>query len=79
VTTSHASAALTSLLAFLTGIALIIIPWSSLWDNNHFLEYLPHLRPVLLTGAARAAVTSLGIIDLFIGVTEARRLTPPPE
>jgi len=54
------------------GILLIVLPWTPLWQENHFLGWLPE-RWVdwLMTGAARGIVSGLGLLDLWIGLEEA--------
>lgn len=71
--------AVTSFLAIFTGVILLVVPWSSLWDYNHFLDYTPYLEPWLLTDAARYAVAGLGLLDLVVGITEARRIGRAPD
>jgi formate/nitrite transporter FocA (FNT family) len=59
---------------FEIGLFLVFIPWSELWTSNFLLNYAPAIRPVVLHSAFRAAVTVLGGIDIFIGISELRRL-----
>ena len=56
---------------FEVGLFLIVVPWSSLWENNLLLSYLPRLRPLLLSYFVRGAVSGLGLIDFWFGITEA--------
>jgi hypothetical protein len=56
------------------GLFLIIIPWSELWESNYLLNYAPGLRPAVLHTSFRAGVTVLGVIDIFIGLSELRHL-----
>jgi hypothetical protein len=59
---------------FEIGLFLVIIPWSELWEGNYFLQYIPRFRPLIVHPVFRAAVTTLGIIDILIGVSELRNL-----
>lgn len=59
---------------FEIGLFLVIIPWSELWEGNYFLQYLPRFRPLIVHPIFRAAVTTLGGIDILIGVSELRNL-----
>ncbi len=54
------------------GILLVVLPWTPLWQENHFLGWLPE-RWVdwLMTGSARGVVSGLGLLDLWIGLEEA--------
>lgn len=56
---------------FEVGLFLIVVPWSSLWENNLLLTYVPQLRGVLLNDFVRGAVSGLGVIDFWLGLTEA--------
>jgi hypothetical protein len=67
---------------FEIGLFLVFIPWSELWEGNYLLSYIPALRPVVLHGVFRAAVSALGGIDILIGISELRHFvkslrTPP--
>lgn len=55
---------------FEVGLFLIIVPWSSFWENNFLLSYVPDLRPLVLNNFFRGAVSGLGVIDFWIGITE---------
>jgi hypothetical protein len=58
---------------FEIGLFLVFIPWSELWEGNYLLlTYTPVLRPYVLHNAFRLAVTGLGGIDIFIGLSELR-------
>lgn len=57
---------------FEIGLFLVFIPWSELWEGNGLLAYIPRLRPFILHDGFRTAVTGLGGLDLFIGLTELR-------
>lgn len=58
---------------FEIGLFLVIIPWSELWEGNYLLLYIPNFRPFILHTVFRAGVTSLGAIDILIGISELRR------
>jgi hypothetical protein len=62
------------LFCFEFGFFLIIVPWSSLWENNLLFSYAPGLRPLFLNYLVRAGVSGLGVLDFLIGVSEVRRL-----
>jgi hypothetical protein len=57
---------------FEIGLFLVFIPWSELWEGNHLLEYIPNFRPLILHNVFRAGVTTLGAIDIGIGISELR-------
>ena len=76
---STAVTVLTGLISFCAGTLLVILPWSAFWDHNHFFQLWPPLETILVNDVARIAVTSLGLIDFVLGLTEVRRLTHPSE
>jgi hypothetical protein len=59
------------LFCFEIGLFLVFVPWSALWEHNAVLLYLP-LRGLLLNNFVRGAVSGLGVIDLFIGLSELK-------
>jgi hypothetical protein len=79
VRSSTVAAALLSLVSFCAGTLLIILPWSSFWDNNHFFQLWPPLETLLLSTLVRVAVTGLGLMDFVVGIAEMQSLTGTPE
>ena len=54
------------------GVALMVIPWwTRVWDNNMFINARPALAAILHTGAVRGLVSGLGLLDIWIGISEA--------
>jgi hypothetical protein len=54
------------------GVLVAILPWwTRVWDNNMFINSHPALAAVLHLGAVRGLVTGLGLLDIWIGVSEA--------
>jgi hypothetical protein len=53
------------------GIVLIALPWSYLWNNNSLLAHWPWLRHFLQLGFVRGAISGLGFLDLWLGISEA--------
>jgi hypothetical protein len=52
------------------GLLLIVVPWSSFWERNYFLQIMPALRPVLTNSFVRGAVSGLGVVNLCAGLIE---------
>jgi hypothetical protein len=52
------------------GLALIFVPWTSLWDRNYFAELEPHARALVTSHYLRGAVSGLGLVNLGAGVSE---------
>jgi hypothetical protein len=54
------------------GVILTVLPWwSQVWDKNLFFLEHPALWSVMRLGAIRGIVSGLGLLDIWIGVTEA--------
>ena len=60
------------LFCFEIGLFLVFVPWSTLWDHNVILLYLP-VRGLLLNNFVRGAVSGLGVVDLCLGLGELNR------
>jgi hypothetical protein len=59
------------LFCFLVGAVLAVIPWSPrLWDHNGWLLGHPSLNALLNHGWVRGLVSGLGLIDVWIGISE---------
>ncbi|ADW70573.1 hypothetical protein [Granulicella tundricola] len=54
------------------GIIVAILPWwTSVWDHNLFFQSRPWLWSVLRLGAVRGIISGLGLLDIWIGISEA--------
>jgi hypothetical protein len=54
------------------GILVAILPWwTRIWDQNMFINAHPALAVVLHNGAVRGVISGLGLIDIWIGISEA--------
>jgi hypothetical protein len=54
------------------GVLVMILPWwTRIWDHNAFIQSRPALAAVLHTGAVRGLISGLGLLDIWIGVSEA--------
>jgi hypothetical protein len=60
------------LFCFEIGLFLMFVPWSALWEHNVFLAYSFRLRGLLLNNFVRGGVSGLGVIDVFLGLSELR-------
>jgi len=59
------------LVSAVAGVLLIILPWTTGWTDNYFLQTFPNLRPVIANGFFRGVCSGLGILDIWIGFWEA--------
>jgi hypothetical protein len=53
------------------GVTLAVLPWMLQWDDNYLLLRIPALRPIVSHGFVRGVCSGLGILDLWIGFSEA--------
>ena len=54
------------------GVLVMILPWwSRIWDHNAFIQARPTLRALLHNGAVRGLISGLGLLDIWIGISEA--------
>ena len=53
----------------ITGAVLFYLPGTSAWERNYFLTHFPSLMRILLHPAFRGAVSGLGVLDIFVGIT----------
>lgn len=61
------------------GILLVILPWTSYWDDNVFLYFVTGkmnaawLGDLMQSGYMRGTVTALGLLNIGAGIWEAYR------
>jgi hypothetical protein len=54
------------------GVLVAILPWwKRMWDQNLWIQSRPALAAVLNNGAVRGLISGLGLLDIWIGVSEA--------
>lgn len=53
-----------------TGLLLVVLPWSSFWGRNFFVEHWPALRPWLASDFVRGGISGLGIVNLAAGIAD---------
>jgi hypothetical protein len=58
------------------GLLIILIPWSTFWETNYFLNHYPSLIPILLNPYVRGAISGLGVVDAVLAVDSFRRKRP---
>lgn len=52
------------------GLLLILIPWSTFWDRNYFVEAWPALGAVLTNNYVRGAISGLGLLNVVAALAE---------
>jgi hypothetical protein len=54
------------------GVLLTILPWwKRVWDQNLWIQSRPALAAILYNGATRGLISGLGLLDIWIGISEA--------
>ena len=53
------------------GIILIVAPWTPLWTGNSLLLDFPRVREVLMNDFVRGLISGLGLVDIWLAVSEA--------
>ena len=59
------------LVCAVVGVLLVILPWRPEWTDNHLLMAYPGLRAFIANGFVRGICSGLGILDIWIGFSEA--------
>jgi len=63
------------LLWLVFGLALILAPWSDIWDINYFLYQYPALGLVLKNPFVRGAISGLGFMNVLLSLEAFRHRT----
>ena len=54
------------------GVIVTVIPWwKDVWDKNIYFTTHPQLWEILRLGPVRGIISGLGLLDVWIGVSEA--------
>jgi hypothetical protein len=59
------------LVCAIVGVLLVILPWRPEWTDNHLLMAYPGLRAIVANGFVRGICSGLGLLDIWIGFSEA--------
>ena len=55
---------------YLGGLIAFLPWWKDMWDRNALLLQFPTLRGYLLLGPVRGLISGLGLVDMWIGISE---------
>ena len=55
---------------YLGGLLTILPWWKEMWDHNPYLLAHPQVAALLHSGAVKGLLSGLGIIDIWIGISE---------
>ncbi len=53
-----------------TGLLLVLIPWSTFWERNYFVEWSPAIEAWLTSNYMRGAITGLGLVNVGAALVE---------
>ncbi|HZS99126.1 MAG TPA: hypothetical protein VFA40_20240 [Terriglobales bacterium] len=53
------------------GVLLVVLPWTPQWTDNSLLLRYPDLRTIMTHGFFRGLCSGLGMLDIWIGFSEA--------
>jgi hypothetical protein len=53
------------------GVMLVVIPWTHVWTDNPLLAKSFTLQQIAESGFVRGLVSGLGLIDLWIAISDA--------
>jgi hypothetical protein len=54
------------------GVIVTALPWlPAVWDHNMFIRAHPQLWAVLKLGPVRGVISGFGLLDIWIGISEA--------
>jgi hypothetical protein len=63
------------LLWLVLGLALILVPWSDIWETNYFLFQYPALAIFLKSPYLRGAISGLGFMNVLLSLEGFRHRT----
>lgn len=66
------------LLSLEIGVFLVAAPWSSSWERSLMVGYLSPWRPILLNHYVRGALSGLGLVNLWVGLSQVRSFLRVP-
>ena len=52
------------------GLLLVVLPWTTFWDQNYVFDLVPAVRPWIHSSYARGAVSGLGLLNIVLGLAE---------
>ena len=53
-----------------TGLLLVLIPWSAIWDQNYLARVVPGLGALIINNYVRGAVSGLGLVNMWSALAE---------
>jgi hypothetical protein len=59
----------------LLGLALILVPWSDIWETNYFIYQYPGLGLIAENTFLRGVISGLGFMNVLLSLEAFRRKT----
>lgn len=59
------------------GMVLVVVPWTRAWSDNGLVLSYPRLREFLNINFIRGAVTGIGLLDIWAGISQAVQYKDP--
>jgi hypothetical protein len=54
------------------GVLVMVLPWwSRIWDHNALMDSYPPVAAFLRSGSVRGIISGIGLLDIWIGISEA--------
>jgi hypothetical protein len=53
------------------GLILVFLPWTHVWAFNRFFVYYAFVSHIAQSGAVRGLVSGLGLLNLWIAISDA--------
>ncbi|ACO33851.1 hypothetical protein ACP_2428 [Acidobacterium capsulatum ATCC 51196] len=55
------------------GLIVLVLPWTHFWTENRLLLYYALAAKIAMSGALRGVISGLGILNIWIAMTDAIR------
>jgi hypothetical protein len=49
---------------------LVLVPWSTFWERNYFIEWSPVIEGILTSNYVRGAISGLGLVNIAAALVE---------
>lgn len=56
---------------FYVGVLVCLLPWTRYWNESPYLLSFSSLGRLMSSGITRGVVSGLGLLDVWIGISEA--------
>ncbi len=53
------------------GMLVVLLPWLHQWVDNRFFNFWPQLASLAANGAVRGVVSGLGLLNIWIAISDA--------